>query len=283
MAPPLLSVLREVRGSLVATSNADPVETAVAKRLAREFDVAVARLEGKGADKDLISIVCHDLKDPLASIVMGVGYLKKTLQVDGDEGRAARRVVEAIARSAERMSQVISDFHDLSKLDTGTLELDVRPWDVVATLRPTMAPLVQRAAERSVALLFEAPNDSILARCDRARLPQIVAKLVANAIRFTPANGQVVVRVERGGERTAGGEQTGDGARITVRDTGRGNAPELLGEIFDHAANARRTPRDGPGLGLAIARGLVEAQGGTMSVESRVGEGSTFAFILPGA
>jgi len=268
----LLATLREVRGSFDRRSSGEVVEAAVARRLAREVDSALARLEGKEADRDLVSIICHDLKDPLASIVMGVGYLKKTVHPEGDDGRAVKRVVEAIGRSAERMGQVIGDFHDLAKLDAGTLELDVRPCDVAATVRPAVVALVEKAAERSVDLRYEAPSEPVLARCDRARLPQVLGKLVTNAIKFTPPNGHVVVRVE-----AADG-----GARVTVTDTGRGIAPELLGEIFDHASNARRTPRDGPGLGLAIARGLVEAQGGRLTVESRVGEGSTFAFVLPG-
>jgi signal transduction histidine kinase len=249
------------------------VEAAVARKLARELDIAIARLEGSEPEKDLVSIVCHDLKDPLASIVMGAGYLKKTLVTEGDDGRAARRVVEAISRSADRMSQVIGDFHDLSKLDAGTLEIHLRSWDVVAALHAAIGALAAHASERSTELQVDAPGEPVLARCDRARFGQIVAKLVGNAIKFTPPKGRVVTRLVRA-----------EGVvKISVSDTGRGIAPELLEDIFHHASNARRTPREGPGLGLPIARGLVEAQGGKVSVESRVGEGSTFTFTLPAA
>jgi signal transduction histidine kinase len=244
----------------------------VARKLSRELDVAIARLSGE-EEKDLVSIICHDLKDPLASIVMGAGYLKKTMTNEGEEARSARRVVEAIARSADRMSQVISDFHDLSKLEMGTLEIDVRPCDVVAALRGAMGSVSQLASERSLLFAFEAPSEPVLARCDPARLLQIVAKLTHNAAKFTAAGGRVTVGIAR--EARA--------ARISVSDTGRGIPAELVGEIFDHAANARRSPREGPGLGLAIARGLVERQGGTLTVESRPGEGSTFTFTLPRA
>jgi signal transduction histidine kinase len=106
--------------------------------------------------------------------------------------------------------------------------------------------------------------------CERARLGHIVTKLVGNALKFTRPGGRVTVRAAR----------DGDAVRFTIEDTGRGIAPERLTEIFDHAANARRSPRDGPGLGLAIVRGLVQLFGGAVGVESRVDEGSRFWFTL---
>ena len=322
-AGPLLSMLRDVRSALVAWRSAEPnrsstassaerdhdsasaaspqrghgMEAAVARKLAREVDLAIARLEGREPEKDLVSIICHDLKDPLASIVMGVGYLKKTAATEGGEGQAGRRVIDAIGRSADRMSQVINDFHDLSHLSRGTLELDARLCDVADTLRLGIAPFSRQASERSIELRFEASETPLFARCDPARLLQIVSKLVGNAIKFTPSGGRIVVRVdgtppsadapsappERG--RNDAEASSGRGANadvsVTVFDSGRGIPAELLPEIFDHAANARRSPRDGPGLGLAIAKGLVEAQGGSIRVESRVGQGSTFVFTLP--
>jgi signal transduction histidine kinase len=247
----------------------------VARRLARDLDAAIARLAGAEPEKDLVSIICHDLKDPLASIVMGAGFLKKTIAAEGDEGRSARKVIEAISRSADRMSQVIGDFHDLSKLDMGTLEIDARPCDVVAGIRAAATPWAQQATERSIELAIETPSEPVLAQCDRARVVQIVGKLTHNAIKFTPAGGRVTVRIV--------GPENGQMVRVSVADTGRGIAPEIVGQIFDHAANARRTPREGPGLGLAIARGLVELQGGELTVVSRVGAGSTFTFTIPRA
>ena len=275
MATTLLSVLREVRGAIASTQTVEAGEALVARRLARDLDLAIARLSGAEPEKDLVSIICHDLKDPLASIVMGAGFLKKTIAAEGEEGRSARKVVDAIARSADRMSQVIGDFHDLSKLEMGTLEVDQRPCDVAAAIRAASGPFAQQAAERSVELTVEAPDEPALARCDRGRLVQILGKLAHNAIKFTPAGGRITIRV--------GGPGSERMVRVSVADTGRGIPPEIVGQIFDHAANARRTPREGPGLGLAIARGLVELQGGELTVSSRVGEGSTFVFTLPRA
>jgi signal transduction histidine kinase len=267
MTTKLLEALHDARRALAAADTVEPGEAAVAKRIARELDETIARLEGKEPEKDLVSVVCHDLKDPLASIVMGAGFLKKTVAA---EDGAARRVIEAIARSADRMNQVVSDFHDLAKLESGQLEVVLLPCDVGGVLHATIAALEGQAKERELALQLEAP-EGLIALCDLARLQQIVSKLVGNALKFTPAGGRVLVRAERDGSRV----------RISVRDTGRGIPQERLRDVFDRAANARRTPRDGPGLGLAIARGLVELQGGAIGVESRVAEGSLFWFTLP--
>lgn len=243
----------------------------MARRLDREIDQTIARLEHSDeADRDLISIVCHDLKDPLASIVMGAGFLRRTAS---PEDPAARRVIEAIARSADRMGLVVTDFHDLAKLEAGRLTVDRRPCDVVALIRGGLGSLEIQARERGVRFDVELPGRPTLVLCDRARILQIISKLVGNALKFTSADGHVVLRVVR------------EGAEVTfaVEDTGRGIAEDRLKTIFEHAANARRTPRDGPGLGLAIARGLVELQGGRIAVESQAGKGSTFSFRLPSA
>lgn len=268
MATPFVIALRGAL-ALLAAAPAEPGEAAVARKIVREIEQSLARLEGREAlEADLISIVCHDLKDPLASIVMGAGFLRKT--VSADDG-AARRVVDAIARSTDRMSQVIGDFHDLAKLEAGRITLDLRPWDVIAVLQGALPAFEAKARERGVRLELEVPKAPLIALSDRARLVQVVSKLVGNAIKFTNAEGRVAVRVE---------ERSG-AVRIAVSDSGRGIPADRLSSIFDHAANARRTPRDGPGLGLAIAQGLLLLQGTNIEVESRVEKGSVFSFMLP--
>jgi chemotaxis family two-component system sensor kinase Cph1 len=274
----LIATLRDARTALSAIATADPVEAAVARRLTREIDDAIARLSGGQAEKDLVSIVCHDLKDPLASIVMGAGFLKKT--IPAEEG-GARRVIEAISRSADRMGQVVADFHDLAKIEGGLLPVERHPCDVVATLQGALPALEAQAKEARISLTLEVPTDHPIASCDRARLVQMVAKLVGNALRFTPAEGRIVVKVRAGAADAADADK--EWVRISVQDTGRGIPPDRIPTIFDRTANARRTPRDGPGLGLAIVRGLADLHGGEISVESRMGEGTTFTFTLPRA
>jgi chemotaxis family two-component system sensor kinase Cph1 len=268
MTGPLITALREARAALEGAVTVEPGEAAMTRRLTRELDDAIARIEGSELDSDLTSIVCHDLKDPLASIVMGAGYLRKTIP---PEESATRRVVDAILRSADRMNQVVSDFHDLAKLEAGLLPFEPQPCDVAATVRGAMTPFEVQARERGITLTLEGPGERLVASCDRSRMAQIASKLIGNALKFTPPAGRVVVNVTKEDDRV----------RISVSDTGRGIPPERIPVIFDRAANARRSPRDGPGLGLAIARGLVELCRGEITAESRVGEGSTFAFTVP--
>jgi signal transduction histidine kinase len=268
MAISFLAVLRDARAALAASHPSDAHEAALARRLTRELDEAIGRLEGKEPERDLLSIVCHDLKEPLASITMGAGFLQRTFPPSDEP---ARRVIDAIARSAGRMSQVVGDFHDIARLEGGTLSIDARSCDIGHLLEGVVAALVPRAGERSLSLKLEPPAEGTLVHCDRARLSQVVSKLVENAVKFTPPGGAIVVRAEREAEKV----------RVSVHDTGRGISEDWLGRIFDRRENARRTPRDGPGLGLAIANQIVELHGGTMGVESRVGDGSTFWFTIP--
>jgi signal transduction histidine kinase len=269
MASPLVVALRSALDVVAGASAVEPGETAVARRIIRDMEQTLARLEGKeSGETDLIAIVCHDLKDPLASIVMGAGFLRKTISADDSAGR---RVVEAILRSTDRMSQVIGDFHDLAKLETGRITLDVRPWDVVAILHPASTAFDAKARERSVHFDLDMPSTPLHALCDRGRLVQVVSKLVSNAIKFTNAEGRVTLRVQ---------SQAG-GVRVAVSDTGKGIPADRTSSIFDHGVNARRTPRDGPGLGLAIAQGLLNLQQVKIDVQSQVDKGSEFSFTLP--
>jgi len=267
MTRPLLAALRTAR-DLVASATVESGDAVVARRILRDLDETIGRLAGDDPDKDLLSVVCHDLKDPLASIVMGAGFLKKTLP---SEDASSRRVVDAIGRSADRMANVVSDFHDLARLEAGRMQLDRRPCDVVAALDAAKASFESQASPHGIRLELDLPQAPLMALCDRARLTQIVSKLVANGVKFAAPQGRVTVRARRESERV----------RVSVADTGRGIAAERLPTIFDRRANARRTQRDGPGLGLAIVQALVEAHGGNVGVESRVGEGSVFSFTLP--
>ncbi|MGA7124073.1 MAG: HAMP domain-containing sensor histidine kinase [Polyangiaceae bacterium] len=269
-----IEALREARATIEAArpqaSTAEPGEATVARRLLSELDDAIAHLDGSEFGKDLVSIVCHDLKDPLASIVMGAGFLRKTIPADQS---AARRVVDAISRSADRMSQLISDFHDLARLEAGALSFDPRRCEIVPILSGAIRSFEAEARERRLEVTLTAEGERLAVMGDPVRLTQLASKLIANAVKFTAPGGRVLVHASEVNGRV----------RMAVNDTGRGIPADRFGRLFDYAANARRTPRDGPGLGLAIVRGLVDLHHGDITVESRVGEGSTFAVVLPRA
>ncbi len=249
MASPFVIALRGALALLTAAP-AEPGEAGVARKIVRDIEQSLARFEGNEASEaDLISIVCHDLKDPLASIVMGAGFLRKT--VSADDG-AARRVVDAIARSTDRMSQVIGDFHDLAKLEAGRIRLDLRPWDVTAILQALVPTFESRARERGVRLVLEVSRSPLIALSDRARLLQVVSKLVSNAIKFSNAEGRVVIRAE----------EKGGAVVIAVTDGGRGIPSDRLSSNLrprrqcppDPARRARPRSGDCPGAAGAPGR-----------------------------
>jgi signal transduction histidine kinase len=271
-----MSALREAleqARSLVEAASVSREETGVRTAALIALDAAVARLghDGRPPRKDLLSVICHDLKDPLASVVMGAGFLRKVLPQD-ETSASARRVVDAIHRSADRMNQVILDFYDLGKMELGSLKLDPRPMDIAGAVRAAFDAHKAAAAQKGLTLTLESIPDEgkVSVFADRARVIQIVSKILANAVKFTPEKGTITVNVD---------ERETD-VRVRVTDTGRGVSAERKESIFDRDANARQTPRDGPGLGLPIAKGLINLQNGTIGVESE-GKGSTFFFTLP--
>lgn len=227
--------------------------------------------EKQGPKKDLLSVICHDLKDPLASIVMGAGFLKKVLPQD-ESMAAARRVTEAIHRSAERMNQVIGDFYDLGKLEAGELTVETRPHDAAAMAHAAFDLFLSRAKEKGLSLEQQISETPMSVTCDRARVVQVFSKLIANAIKFTPEGGSIVLKVE---------PREGGKVWFAVSDTGRGVPEARKPHVFDREANQRQTPRDGPGLGLAIAKGLVALHGGEIGLLDNDPAGTTVWFTIP--
>jgi signal transduction histidine kinase len=205
---------------------------------------------------DLLSSVCHDLKDPLASIVMGAGFLRRSLS---HEDLAAQRVVEAIHRAADRMSQLIMSFSDLARLETRELTLEVQPHDVGAIVRAAFEQFVVDAAAQNVPASLELDPAIPPLPCDRERLLQILRHLTASALRVVPGGGCVVVRAET---------KAGGSVRIqVVAKRGPGSS-------------SRRIGSEPPKPAIALARGLIELHGGSLAVAGD-GETLTLSFDLP--
>jgi signal transduction histidine kinase len=269
-----------VRAALVAgrralaAANASPGGAAATASALREIDAAIARIDAGGGSapkKDLLSIICHDLKDPLASIVMGAGFLKRALP-EGDESAApARRVALAILRASERMNHVIGDFHDLGKLEAGRIVLEPRPQEIGSLLHAAADQAGPVARARNVTLALDVADGEARAVCDRARVLQMLQKLVENAVRYSPEGGTVTLRAAKKDGR----------AWLAVSDSGKGVPDARKPTIFDRETNAAQTPRDGPGLGLAIVRELAVLHGGEVGVKDNAGPGATFWLTLP--
>jgi signal transduction histidine kinase len=237
-----------------------------ASRLHRTVQQAVQSRE------HLMAIVSHDLRNPLMAIQLAADMLLQG--ATGGRG-TERRSLEAIRKSTDYMARLINSLHDAAIVESGRLG--------IRTAREPLAPLIQgqiamweaRAEKEGIALGAELPARPLAAWCDRQRVEQVLSNLIGNAIKFVGKGGHVVVRVRPG---------PGDQVTLSVRDTGEGIAGDVLPYIFDQYFSQPRQARDAStGLGLYIARGIVEAHGGTIWAESTVGQGATFHFTLPAA
>lgn len=218
--------------------------------------------------EDLLRAVSHDLRTPLTVIQGQAQLLEQSLKETGTDRQ--RKSAESITTGCRRMNAMIQDLVDSARLGTGQLILRRRPIDLCSfTLE-----LVNRLSgvvnvER---IRIQIPDDLPKVLADPDRLERIVVNLLTNALKFSPADTEVVVRARRSGNE----------AVTSVTDKGVGIAPEDLPRIFERYYRAGRGRRpEGLGLGLYITRGLVQAHGGRIWVESEVGKGSTFYFTLP--
>jgi signal transduction histidine kinase len=256
-----------------------PDDVALARELAllAAFAVDNARLyrEAKLAAQardDMMTVVSHDLGNPLSAIRIGTSLLLRSLPADGgDEATAApRRQAEFIRQSAIQMESLVNDLLDVKRLEAGTLAVDLKPLDLCGVMADVMEVFAPIADDRGISLDWSCPPGIPAVRGDHKRLVQVLSNLLSNALKFTDA-----------GAVTVSARAAQDLALVSVADTGPGIPAEHLPHVFDRFWQARREGRKGLGLGLAIARGVVEAHGGRIWVESDVGSGSTFIFTLP--
>jgi len=252
-----------------------PLLEDVAQRTALGADNARLYQQARQASRardDTLAAISHDLRNGLNTVLTAVGLLLRSLPPDA-EGRRDRRHVEAIRRSAERMNRVIGDLLDVASIESGRLFVEPRREPVQSIVAEAVAACHDLAAEKSLRVDQQVASEQIEAICDRDRVLQVLGNLIGNAIKFTPDGGGVQVTAER----------SDDEVLFAVRDTGVGVSPKQLPHVFDRFWQATPKARLGSGLGLTIAKGVVEALGGRIWVESRPGAGTAFFFTLPRA
>jgi signal transduction histidine kinase len=222
--------------------------------------------EAAAAREEVLKIVSHDLRNPLSTIGMAAEMILETA-----DSETQARGVGIIRRSSERMNRMVQDLLDVAKLETGRLAIDVEDTDVrllVDEAVETFAPL----AGNSGLVLSATIDPDLPAVCvDRGRIQQVLSNLIGNAIKFTPEGGQIMLHVRAEAESV----------RFGVADTGAGIPPEQMQRLFGRFWQAKASDRRGLGLGLTIAKSIVEAHGGHIGVESRPGEGTEFWFTVP--
>ena len=244
------------------------VRRAVHHAVERQRLLHAAHQASRARDETL-AIVSHDLRNALGALEAGVQALRD------DEAMTPERLQHTLAimqRSTAWMDRLIQDLLDVSRLEAGQLTLYPEPVPVNVAVRTLVAVHAAAALERGITLDVQAAPESPWIRADPDRLHQALGNLVANAIKFTPAGGRVTVSTSA---------PDAGMVRIAVADTGCGMEPGQLAHVFDRFWQARQARRGGAGLGLAIARGILEAHGGTIGVESTTGAGTTFTCALP--
>lgn len=230
---------------------------------ARLYEQARRAVQGRD---ELLAIVSHDLRNPLNVMALALNLI--------EQGTDAQRAtnLERVRRALQRMQRLIGDLLDVARIDSRTLEVAMEPTDVAKVLEETMELFVPLAAEKKILLIrgYDPRGDLGLAHIDAERIAQVLSNLLGNALKFTPAGGTVEL-----GARVVGADKL----RIEVRDSGPGLLPEHIHHVFDRFwQRERRT--GGVGLGLAIAKGIVDAHGGTITVESTPGMGACFSFTV---
>jgi signal transduction histidine kinase/DNA-binding response OmpR family regulator len=222
------------------------------------------------AREELLAIVSHDLRTPLSAIATTASNL---LRATPDEG--VQREAAVILSNSRRMDRMIRDLLDFSQLEAGSLRVELRRENLAQLIRHAVESARPMAARHRLVVEVTEDSKDLEVLCDRERIFQVMSNLVGNAVKYTEAQGRIKVRLSRMPAE----------ALVSVIDSGRGIAQHELPALFDRYFQGQNRPvlhgANGAGLGLYIARGLVEAHGGRMWAESTPEEGSTFSFTLP--
>jgi signal transduction histidine kinase len=252
----------------------------------REEHVALLSIEREETDKDLLSeraradqalatrdeflgIVSHDLRNILSSVLGFATLIEKAVE----QNQMEKVVMHAqrIRRSGARMDRLIGDLVDIASIEAGRLAVTREVGDPTQVVTEAVESFQAQATANGISLVLEPLPPSLLAAFDPARILQVLTNLLSNAVKFTPAEGKVVVKVER----------IGDELRFAVRDTGEGIPSDKLEAIFERFLQVSTNDRRGLGLGLYISKCIVQGHGGRIWAHSRTGEGSTLFFTLP--
>jgi light-regulated signal transduction histidine kinase (bacteriophytochrome) len=260
-----------MRGTAVPWTRAEIDVARDLRRHAIEDDLGrnVARAEQAiRARDDMVATVSHDLKNPLSLISTTLVSMRK----DSDHVRT-QAMVDRVETAVSRMTTLISDLLDLARIEAGAFQIEPAPVAIAELLADVVALFAPLAQERGIALVKGgAPTVQVLG--DRGRIQQVLSNIVGNAVKFTPGPGSV--RIDAHAEDAA--------VRFSVSDTGPGIDPAERARIFNRYERSRDPKRKGgTGLGLYIAKGIVEAHGGCIGVEGAEGGGSTFSFTIPRA
>ena len=218
---------------------------------------------------EFIASASHQLRTPLTNVQMAIHVL-----IEGSAGALDEKqleMLEACREDTARLDQLVREMLDLARIEAGAFVPVPQPLRPSLLVNEAMDALRSQIEARGVTLTVDVPPDLPMVQADRGQITRVIAELVTNALAATPAGGAIAISAAR----------QGDAVAVSVADTGRGISPDDLLRIFEPFARASAAPAGGTGLGLPIARRLVEAHRGQLTVESSEGRGSTFTLTLP--
>lgn len=236
----------------------------VAERRAREQAERASRIR-----QDVVATVSHDLRGPLQTLITST-YVLEALS-DGSEDSRTVEIVQTVGRASKYMKRLVDDLLDVSRIEEGGIGLDYETVSVADIVSQATDLASGAASERGVILEQEPIDSSLTLSCDGVRLVQLLQNLLTNAIKFSSAGDTVI----------AAASQHDAHVRFSITDRGPGIRADELPHLFGRFWQADRSDKTGVGLGLAIARGIVDAHGGEISVQSTPGQGATFYVDLP--
>jgi len=217
-----------------------------------------------------VSTISHELRTPITAII---GYLE--LMLDGEAGDLTEqqvRFLEIVSRNSDRLFRLVNDILTVARIDAGRLTLEPAHVDLVALAAGEVESARAAADVKDVELRFASPDEFLSLWADPMRLGQLVGNLLSNAVKFTPKGGTVTLTVDR----------RGDTAVVEIADTGVGIPADEVDQLFQRFFRASTAATEqGTGLGLSIVKSIAEAHGGTISVRSEEGVGTTFVVELP--
>jgi len=224
--------------------------------------------------EEILAVVSHDLNSPLTSIHTSISLLAKCVDTMPPEKRVlSHRLIEIIEGSTRQMRRLIADLLDLSSIRAGSFSLHKQEHPVESLVNELVETFRPVGLQKQIHIQVNAriPSQLSSVACDRERIFQVLSNIVGNAVKFSPVGGTITLEVEH----------LSKDLRISVTDEGPGISSEQLGLIFERFWRAKDKGKAGSGLGLYIAKGIVEAHGGRIWAESAPGRGSTFRFTLP--
>lgn len=228
-------------------------------------------LEAKQATRvreEVLAIVSHDLKNPLSTVGLVAQMLKHSEKLDSSKMSSLANNLDL---SSKQMKFLISNLLDFAKLQSGTFSVDLKPTNLSQVINDVLEILKLQMDARNQNLEFEIPSDLMDIQGDGPKLEQVFSNLLGNAIKFSPEGSEIKIKIS----------QNTEGLLISITDNGPGISPELIPHIFDRYWQPKDSRNQGSGLGLSIAKGIVDAHQGKIWVESASGVGSTFFVFLP--